>query len=181
MRIFLADFGDLLGPLLLVLFAVMPRLFGSKKKKAQKAARQQAPPPQPVEYQEPEFVEVEVEAAPPPPSPRPVQELPELAEVLQELLGRKQLEKEIPPPYELEQEPEIEGESLEIPVPAIDLDDHHALSQNLISQPVYRKRSRRRRMALNDRFSLRQAVLLREVLGPPRSLQPLEKWENGGS
>lgn len=179
MRIFLADFGDLIGPLLLVLFAVMPRIFGSKKKKAKKAARQQLPTPQPDEYKEPEFVEVEVEAAPPPPPPRPVQELPELAEVLQELLGREKVEEEIPPPYV--PEPEPEPQSLETPAPAIEVDSHHALSQDLISQPVLRKRTKRRRIALNDRFSLRQAVLLREVLGPPRSLQPLEKWENGGS
>jgi len=180
-RIFLADFGDLLGPLLLVLFAIMPRLFGSKKKgKKKKQVYQPEPTPQSVEYEEPEYVEVE--AAPPPPPPQPVQDLPELAEVLQELLGREKVEEEIPPPYVPEPKPEPTKVDPEPPILEDDFGDHHALPVDMISKPVmHRRHHRQRRALLGDRLSLRQAVLLREILGPPRSLQALEKWENGGS
>ena len=58
MRIFLADFGDLLGPLLLVLFAVLPRVFGSKKKAKKAAQKPVTPSSQPEEYKVPEYVEV---------------------------------------------------------------------------------------------------------------------------
>ena len=177
MRIFLADFGDLLGPLLLVLFAVLPRVFGSKKKAKKAAQKPVTPSSQPEEYKVPEYVEVG--GAPPPPPPQPEREMPELAEVLRELLGQNQTESEVQAPYAAEPEPE--PVSLEVVAPTIEEESHHALPINLISRSVKRSRSRRKQVLMGDRFSLRQAILLREILGPPRSLQPLEKWENGGS
>ncbi len=178
MRLFLADIGDILGPLLLVLFAVLPRLFGKGKKKPKPKPRPVTPPPA---YERPdEPVYVEMEEATPPPSPEPAQEFPELAEVLQEILGRKQ--------YEAEPEPEIEPE----PAPAapsmepqalepIQWDEHHGLKKSQISPPARSARRRRHRNLLSGRESLRDVILLREILGPPRSLQPVEEWESGGS
>ncbi len=180
MRLFLADIGDLIGPLLLVLFAVAPRLFGKGKKKPKPKPRPAAPPPAYEPPEEPVYVEMEENT--PPPSPEPAQELPELAEVLQEILGRKQYEPEPEPKLEPEPEPMPRPVSMEPqPLEPIRWDVHHGLKKSQISPADSSARRKRHRHLISGRESLRDIILLREILGPPRSLQPVEDWESGGS
>ncbi len=191
MRIFLADFGDLIGPLLLIAFAVLPRFFKSKKKKisSTRPRPQQVSPP-PAARPAPAM---EMEAPPEPELDIP--ELAELGEVLQELLGQKRPEPSPPPlpePEFVESSEPQPRDYYEEPAEAAYVSDfkqrpeepwetHHLLASDRLTSPAQVQRRNKHRNLFTNRSSLKDLMVLREILGPPRSLQPIEDWDSGGS
>jgi len=204
MRVIFADLMDLLGPLLLILLAVLPRML--KRDKQQKSRPASGPGPAarpPIPRRGPVDL-------PPPPPPQPARELADLEEILQEMLGRRKAEPNVDPQLEPEMEPEpvfieVEGPAEEPYVrdyykepaePAYHSDYkqtdfqeapdqpwsfHHSLKADQLSDTAPAPRAPRHRALLAGRDSLRDLIVLREVLGPPRSLQPMETWDQGGA
>jgi hypothetical protein len=193
-RIFLADFGDLIGPLLLIAFAVLPRLFKSDKKKKKPSAqhRTQQVPSGPAARP---AQSMEMESAPIPEPDHDIPELSELGEVLQELLGRKSPEPAPPPLAEAEfveySESQVDGNYGESATKAYESDYKSSPEDPWVSQkglladrltgPATVQRRRKHRTMIANRDSIKDLIVLRDILGPPRSLQPIEDWDSGGS
>jgi len=123
----------------------------------------------------------------------------DLGEVLQELLGRRRPEP-VPPPtpepefrqfeesaeepyqrdyYEEPAEKAYESDFKQLPEEPWGV--HHSLSPDRLTGPAPAPPLQRHRNLLADRKMLKDLIVLREILGPPRALQPIEDWDTGGS
>ena len=190
-----ASIFDHPGYLILVAFIMLVRWLISKAKsqtqdtrvengETQDAAPIAPPPSRPIprggETQtEEERIRRFLEALGQPPGTRPPKVMPRPRSVVPQIFPRLPTLKTAPPPLPVQEAPVIAPPPLPVATtPARPLEADYQVQdfqrQTSSEPPAQRRHSAMGRFKLGTAQDLRTAIVLREIFGPPRSLQPLD-------